>query len=775
MPKEAYKSGLIGFQSCPKVPFLSTIPEIVDMELYFEKLQLRGGQEDHKTNEETILAESTEKNVIEFVTNFFENHRKEDAFAFFRQHLNDLNGRFPPEKDVILINMTRGYILCIEARGTLRRNFKRRKTGKSRDVKDQIQETINILKHAFNYNLENEWKIITAVYATKIHDSFKSCEKCDAYVFTKKDIKEKLNKIMEEEPIKNGEGNYLKDFRFMVREILPLKVKITNKKLTDSFTMNRLMLETVTSNVSEAGTAENVAYWSVNQYNLASECLRYKRVILSSAWSTGKTALLIHCAHELLKIGEKVLFIINHRYDHFNEKLQTLLQLKLQMLFENEENIEIITKNVADIPEEAGKQIFSQYQDYNVLIDEVTYGIAVDCKRFIEWSEQIGTDKHFWIVCDIAEDTNIIELNELYNTNWLLPDFEYPLRNAREIIELVLTNKNAQSYDLYEHGCNFMESLQKLKKPDNLTQTFPVKVIQCENYKDGFEMALQSLKQFSDNHTEYAMFVCNWGYTNCKTCQCYQGEEPTNTEFANHVSKIFEKSGRSKPIVYRQETGVYRTLSGGAQAGHSGTQTFNEQELAKIEEVKNWIKASSTKTCDLITEYNQIQGFEHTIVVVFQDQDPTKYELNICMRATSYLIVIEMPQKQHTSLCFGACPKNDHGIERTDEVYLETWCDDPYDDIQQIGPFMIYRKPQDKPRSYVEDISELTKEQCDAHNASCLDLRERGKRVITQYKFMKDFWPWIQKEPFVDAEEGIAIREIPNWYDNNDDTLFSLY
>ena len=87
MPKEAYKSGLIGFQSCPKVPFLSTIPEIVDMELYFEKLQLRGGQEDHKSMEETILAESTEKNVIEFVTNFFENHPKEDAFAFFRQHL----------------------------------------------------------------------------------------------------------------------------------------------------------------------------------------------------------------------------------------------------------------------------------------------------------------------------------------------------------------------------------------------------------------------------------------------------------------------------------------------------------------------------------------------------------------------------------------------------------------------------------------------------------------------------------------------------------------
>ena len=151
-------SGLIGFQSCPKVPFLSTIPEIVDMETYFEKLQLRGGQEDQKTKE-AISAESAEKIVVEFVKKFFEDHKKEDAFAFFRQHLHDLNGGFPPEKDVILVNMTRGYILCVEAKGTLRRNLKRRNTTKSKDVIEQIQETINILKHAFNENLENQWKV----------------------------------------------------------------------------------------------------------------------------------------------------------------------------------------------------------------------------------------------------------------------------------------------------------------------------------------------------------------------------------------------------------------------------------------------------------------------------------------------------------------------------------------------------------------------------------------------------------------------------------------
>ena len=135
-----------------------------------------------------------------------------------------------------------------------------------------------------------------------------------------------------------------------------------------------------------------------------------------------------------------------------------------------------------------------------------------------------------------------------------------------------------------------------------------------------------------------------------------------------------------------------KTLSGGAQIGHSGTKIYNPEDKLKVEEVKNWIK-SHPKNNDLVTEYNQIHGFEHPIVVVFQDDDPAKYELNICMRATSYLVVVEMPTKQHRSLCFGKCPDDDDpGIDNTENFTDENWYPNANDDVIQHGRFMIYRR-----------------------------------------------------------------------------------
>ena len=69
---------------------------------------------------------------------------------------------------------------------------------------------------------------------------------------------------------------------------------------------------------------------------------------------------------------------------------------------------------------------------------------------------------------------------------------------------------------------------------------------------------------------------------------------------------------------------------------------------------------------------------------------------------------------------------------RNEDFFDENWFDNPYDDVLQNGPFLIYRRPNQILSSRVEDRSELTKQQCDAHNASFSDLKERGKRVITR-------------------------------------------
>ena len=56
--------------------------------------------------------------------------------------------------------------------------------------------------------------------------------------------------------------------------------------------MPKKILQQISENVEEAGTPENIAFWSPDQFNIASNCLDYKRVLFmpqKAGFSTGKS------------------------------------------------------------------------------------------------------------------------------------------------------------------------------------------------------------------------------------------------------------------------------------------------------------------------------------------------------------------------------------------------------------------------------------------------------------------------------------------------------
>ena len=71
-----------------------------------------------------------------------------------------------------------------------------------------------------------------------------------------------------------------------------------------------------------------------------------------------------------------------------------------------------------------------------------------------------------------------------------------------------------------------------------------------------------------------------------------------------------------------------------------------------FEKVKDWI--IDTKGRDLIVDYEFFHGHEHNVVVVFQEDNKNLFEHNMCMRATYFLIVVNIPKCQFESFCF--CP-----------------------------------------------------------------------------------------------------------------------
>ena len=116
----------------------------------------------------------------------------------------------------------------------------------------------------------------------------------------------------------------IKDFRMMVKEILPTRVQLPDE-----------LIDEITNNIEKAGSAENILHWSPGQYDLAYFCNNRYREILASTYSTGKTILMEHCALELLKNGENVLFILYHPNDqHLAPK--SFLQMKMEKTFEIE-------------------------------------------------------------------------------------------------------------------------------------------------------------------------------------------------------------------------------------------------------------------------------------------------------------------------------------------------------------------------------------------------------------------------------------------------------
>ena len=339
MSEQEFTVGCVGFNVCPEVPYISTIPKIVDFEAADKKYKDRDTRLDNEVRK-IIATDTAEKAIIDGFQDYFKNdHPHEDIFLLFRQNIYCQYEGY--ERDAIVINLTKGYILNMEAKATLRKNvlccvcgnffnfcnlrvhllfdhfpaeFRThenacicKKTikhgcnycdklihgvemGKSlekqaKDGLQQLQKTLEILNDNFKGNLEKKWSIITLLYGSRIHYDFPRCTNCEKYVFKKgDDFQKKLRNILSNEPTKDA--SYSQDFYFLVKELLPMKIKIA-KTLTDTFKMKSELLAISSKNIEAAGKAENVAFWSPAQVNIALQCLSMNRVLFKSGWSTG--------------------------------------------------------------------------------------------------------------------------------------------------------------------------------------------------------------------------------------------------------------------------------------------------------------------------------------------------------------------------------------------------------------------------------------------------------------------------------------------------------
>ena len=144
-----------------------------------------------------------EKNVFTGLKEYFDTYSDQEVLVLHGYEVMDLDSlerrdRFgklkrsaqKEEKDFIVINLTYGYILTIEAKSTL--------DSKSiKKAKKQLENTKKLMKKWFGADLNKEWLFFSAIYCEKGDKYAKLCNNCDwRFIFTGlKDLLEKLENL----------------------------------------------------------------------------------------------------------------------------------------------------------------------------------------------------------------------------------------------------------------------------------------------------------------------------------------------------------------------------------------------------------------------------------------------------------------------------------------------------------------------------------------------------------------------------------------------------
>ena len=658
---EEFKPGKFGVCKIPEIN-LSSVPTVAEPKLFKCQVNAKGAPQNLRKLTIGVKKEIPEMAVCDGIDDYF-SKLNEDVFIVYNQDLAHKDRPGFSEKDAIVVNLTRGYILVIEAKWHLSASQIKKGVDQLKDAVKTICQSVPILKQ--------KWTLLKVLYGNTIESYDYFCHKCREFVITNYHgtFESYLTALIEKEiPTRTKDFSYVQDFYNIVKAIIPIKLRIAgNVSNFMEISMPKKILQQISENVEEAGTPENIAFWSPDQFNIASNCLDYKRVLFmpqKAGFSTGKSVLMVYCAKQLSKNpNNKILFVSANSEYLANSQGECSLQLyRLNQMFKNYENVQLKACNIDAIDgsdlsrDEFGHELRTKFSDYHVFIDELQTSINTDesiYKCLIDWSKLINPDKHFWVVSYDVKDFN----EEKMRTHFpVMPTLKYPLRNTKQIVEFVKLRMEPRKlfYSCFGDSDGKKRSLDVLSIPSNLTRTYDPKEFSAVNFREGFFKALNALEKFEDEEFEGSeksvIFVLDHLLCTNPTrlCEkCYEKSEGTSLgawQYKFHIKWIYDNMQRYNKFI--------QNLKCEAHTGNEG-ENFSE-ELDSDLKANSWIQ--NNPNIDVITRLDMIDGISHDVVVVFMEDDPKKFEYNACLRSKCILIIVYIKKDIYEKFCFcGKC------------------------------------------------------------------------------------------------------------------------
>ena len=401
----------------------------------------------------SVKGEKAEKKVYEAIEKYFSNSDEEILVLYNFMFMGFLEARDykPMEKDFIIINLTKRYIMPLE----VKTNFNL--TSLKKAMK-QIKNAIDLINDWLGGDLKEGygWRFIPAAcFESEIPDIANLfCSVDINYIFHGEGMEANLKKMLHEIPTPENTQRNQEEARKQFKKICEYMIFFA---CFDPVTTPSMLPKKVSELVRKAGKAKIIEMyrcWTPNQLPLLRGCIL--KVLFMAAPSTGKTTLMEEKAFQYFGMGKNILFVIPYGYQN---KIKTLLALKMQQKWKsiNEEYRQTNKFHVSFVKTKwspSKRNLTVDYDDFSRLIlsDQFKDSEVFADKLSVYNTEELqqlstiattNSERSTWLAITGMRQNKVTpeEIKSEFEKNgFYVPKLVNPLRNSSAIVECAYPN-----------------------------------------------------------------------------------------------------------------------------------------------------------------------------------------------------------------------------------------------------------------------------------------------------------------------------------------------
>lgn len=513
---EAYTPGMLGTKCLPP-EFISKIPKAIVYEQYNQrredatqsskrrKLEANGeiderdedeGLSEHPDYQKNgqLQGDPAEREVFELVKRRLEKSKDDNLMLFSHEFMCDKDSK--AEKDCIVVNLSRGYIMVIECKASKRKFMKGIRQLK--DAKIRIQKVVNSVK-----GMSEKWKFVSLYYQKD--KKFKQQNVTDFTIIGASEFESKFQKIEMECSKRRWQADrHVKEFVSICKTLM-----FEAQGNPDAPITGAKIVEKIDDNLNAASTPANIFFWTPEQLSIVTG-IRQEFMVLMAYYGCGKTLLLKQRAMYLLdNTPETVYFFVDPNCEGLMKTLFagfTHPRLKLKALRNIYRGPELGRRKRAYANNNQLLQTLDEFEvtgEDHVIVDELFLG---NMATFISGLDEVRSKvKSLWVAIG-AIDIHLITEQDLRKLpdevnaidGMICPTLQYSLRNGNLILNYSLSS-SPYSDKLYK----ILGS--QLAKPTNMNKGNIKKItLKSDQLGNAVKVALENIPK-----RQKTLFACD--------------------------------------------------------------------------------------------------------------------------------------------------------------------------------------------------------------------------------------------------------------------------